>query len=94
MSEKLAKNYNQKIFNIYWNTWNISPIFVSYINGRNGSRLRKEVDKIYLLPKELVQKQKEYLSLPRCPYEVLRTDKYDELIENDVFLQLVWDCYA
>ena len=48
----------------------------------------------YLLPKELVQKQKEYLSLPRCPYEVLRTDKYDELIENDVFLQLVWDCYA
>lgn len=48
----------------------------------------------YLLPKELVQKQKEYLSLPRCPYDVLRTDKYDELIENDVFLQLVWDCYA
>ena len=48
----------------------------------------------YLLPKELVQKQKEYLALPRCPYDVLRTDKYDELIENDVFLQLVWDCYA
>lgn len=48
----------------------------------------------YLLPKELVQKQKEYLALPRCPYDVLRTDKYDELIENDVFLQLVWGCYA
>ena len=27
----------------------------------------------------MVEKQKEYLSLPRCPYEVLRTEKYDEL---------------
>ena len=36
----------KKLFNIYWITWNISPIFVSYINGRNGSRLRKEVDKM------------------------------------------------
>ena len=48
----------------------------------------------YALPKELVQKQREYLSLPRCPYDVLRTDRYDELINDDLFLQLVWDCYA
>lgn len=48
----------------------------------------------YALPKELVEKQPEYLKLPRSPYEVLRTDKYDSLINDDLFLQLVWDCYA
>lgn len=48
----------------------------------------------YALPRELVQKQPEYLSLPRCPYDVLRTDRYDDLINDDLFLQLVWDCYA
>ena len=48
----------------------------------------------YSLPQELVEKQKEYLSLPRCPYDVLRTDRYDALIDDDLFLQLVWDCYA
>lgn len=48
----------------------------------------------YALPRVMVEKQKEYFSLPRCPYEVLRTEKYDELINDDLFLQLVWDCYA
>ncbi len=48
----------------------------------------------YALPRVMVEKQKEYLSLPRCPYDVLRTEKYDELINDDLFLQLVWDCYA
>ena len=36
----------------------------------------------YALPREMVDKQKEYLSLPRCPYDVLRTEKYDELIRG------------
>ena len=43
----------------------------------------------YVLPKELVEKQPEYLKLPRSPYEVLRSDKYDSLIDDDLFLQLV-----
>ncbi len=29
----------------------------------------------YALPKEMIEKQKEYLSLPRCPYDVLRTEE-------------------
>ena len=48
----------------------------------------------YALPEELVSKAKAYLDFPRCPYEVLRTDKYDELINDDIFLELVWDCTA
>ena len=48
----------------------------------------------YSLPKELVCKWKPYLDLPRCPYEVIRTDKYDSLVNNDAFLEMIWDCYA
>ena len=28
------------------------------------------------------------------PYEVLRTDKYDHIVCDDMFKLLVWDCYA
>ena len=45
----------------------------------------------YALPKELVIKRKDYLEIPRNPYEVLYTDKYDYLINDDVFLQLIWE---
>ncbi len=48
----------------------------------------------YLLPREILDKRKEYYAVPRCPYEVIRTDKYDELIGDDLFLELVWDSYA
>lgn len=48
----------------------------------------------YSLPQEFVSKRPVYLNLPRCPYEVLRTDKYDSMINNDTFLELVWDCVA
>ena len=48
----------------------------------------------YALPKELVSKRNQYLEIPRSPYDVLRTDKYDNLINDDAFLELVWDCYA
>lgn len=48
----------------------------------------------YCLPQEFVSKRPAYLDFPRCPYEVLRTDKYDSLINNDIFLELVWDCVA
>ena len=48
----------------------------------------------YALPEELVSKAKAYLDFPRCPYEILRTDKYDKLINDDIFLELVLDCTA
>lgn len=48
----------------------------------------------YSLPKELAGKWKPVLDLPRCPYEVLRTDKYDSIVCNDMFKLLVWDCYS
>ena len=48
----------------------------------------------YALPKEIVKKQREYLSITRSPYNVLRTEDYSELINDRLFLQLVWDSYA
>jgi len=48
----------------------------------------------YSLPKELAEKWKPAYELPRCPYEVLRTDKYDHIVCDDMFKLLVWDCYA
>lgn len=48
----------------------------------------------YSLPKELAEKWKPAFNLPRCPYEVLRTDKYDSIICDDMFKLLVWDCYS
>lgn len=48
----------------------------------------------YCLPKELAGKWKPALDLPRCPYEVLRTDKYDSIVYDDMFKLLVWDCYS
>ena len=48
----------------------------------------------YQLPREILDKRKEYYEIPRCPYDVLRTDRYDVLIDDDKFLELVWDSYA
>ena len=48
----------------------------------------------YSLPKELAEKWKPAFNLPRCPYEVLRTDKYDNIVCDDMFKLLVWDCYS
>lgn len=48
----------------------------------------------YSLPRELAEKWKPAHNLPRCPYEVLRTDKYDHIVCDDMFKLLVWDCYA
>ena len=48
----------------------------------------------YSLPRELTEKWKPAYELPRCPYEVLRTDKYDHTVCDDMFKLLVWDCYA
>ena len=43
---------------------------------------------------QLAKKWKPAYELPRCPYEVLRTDKYDRVVCDDMFKLLVWDCYA
>jgi len=48
----------------------------------------------YALPPELVNKQKKYESLPRNINVLLSSPEYIKLIEDDVFLQLVWDSYA
>ena len=48
----------------------------------------------YSLPRELAEKWKPAYELPRCPYAVLRTDKYDHIVCDDMFKLLVWDCYA
>ena len=48
----------------------------------------------YSLPEELVSKRPAYMNLPRCPFDVIRSDDYAELLNTDVFLELVWDCYA
>lgn len=34
------------------------------------------------------------MKLPRCPFDVIRSDDYSELLNTDVFLELVWDCYT
>ena len=41
-----------------------------------------------------MQKRKDYLGIPRNPYEVLYTENYNHLINDDVFLQLIWESYA
>lgn len=48
----------------------------------------------YSLPRELAEKWKPAYELPRCPYEVLWTDKYNHIVCDDMFKLLVWDCYA
>ena len=39
----------------------------------------------YSLPRELAEKWKPAYDLPRSPYEVLRTDKYDHIVCDDIF---------
>lgn len=48
----------------------------------------------YALPRELVEKRPAYLELPRNVRQVLNNEKYRALLQNDAFLELVWDCYA
>lgn len=48
----------------------------------------------YALPRELVEKRPAYLTLPRNINALLASDEAKSLIENDLFLELVWDCYA
>ena len=46
------------------------------------------------LPRELVKKSQAFLNLPRNIRQVLENDEYHAMIQNDSFLELVWDCYV
>lgn len=48
----------------------------------------------YALPRKLVAKRAKYLELPRNIHQVLQFEEYREMIQDDSFLELVWDCYA
>ena len=48
----------------------------------------------YALPRELVEKYPPALSLPRNIYGLLDDPDSMEIIKNDMFLLLVWDCFA
>ncbi|MDO4483971.1 MAG: hypothetical protein Q4C54_05940 [Clostridia bacterium] len=48
----------------------------------------------YALPSELAGKRPEYAALPRNINELLSSSECVKLIEDDAFLELVWDCYA
>ena len=48
----------------------------------------------YALPRELVEKRPAYMKLPRNIVKLMESEKYMKLIEEDAFLELVWDCYA
>lgn len=48
----------------------------------------------YALPQELVQKRPVYLDLPRNITKLIASEKHMNLMKEDAFLELVWDCYA
>lgn len=48
----------------------------------------------YALPRELVEKRPEYLEIPRNIRQVLDSEKYRTMLQNESFLELVWDCFA
>ena len=79
-----------------------NPVYdKSFITKEPGNKLRisKSAYKawlpmFYCIPREIVQQRPIYLQLPRCPYEILRTDKYDKIVNDDAFLETIWDAYA
>lgn len=48
----------------------------------------------YALPHELVEKRPAFLSMPRKVRGVVHSEKWMQLVNSDMFLELVWDCYA
>lgn len=48
----------------------------------------------YALPRELVEKRASYLKLPRNMRPIMNSEEYWNMINNDAFLELIWDCYA
>lgn len=48
----------------------------------------------YAMPYELVEKRAAYLRVPRNIYQLMDSPEYMAMIESDVFLELIFDCYA
>jgi len=48
----------------------------------------------YALPPELVNKRPEYAELPRNINILLSSEAARNMVESDLFVELVWDCYA
>ncbi len=48
----------------------------------------------YLLPQKLLMRQPSYLDTPRSLYKLQFSPKHIDLINEDAFLQLVWDSYS
>ena len=49
---------------------------------------------LYALPKELVGKRPAYLGLPRNIHQLLHSKEYCKMLQPEMFLELVWNCYA
>ena len=49
---------------------------------------------LYALPKELVGKRPAYLGLPRNIHQPLHSKEYCKMLQPEMFLELVWNCYA
>ena len=48
----------------------------------------------YLMPRVLVEKWPEALKIPRKPFEALRAQACLDIIKQDMFAELVWDCWS
>ena len=48
----------------------------------------------YLMPRVLVEKWPEALKIPRKPFEALRSQACLDIIKQDMFAELVWDCWS
>ena len=48
----------------------------------------------YLLPQVFVEKWPPALEIPRRPFEALRSQKCLDIIKQDKFAELVWDCWS
>ena len=48
----------------------------------------------YAMPYELVEKRAAYLRVPRNIYQLMDSPEHMAMIESNVFLELVFDCYA
>ena len=48
----------------------------------------------YLMPRVLVEKWPPALEIPRRPFETLRSQKCLDIIKQDKFAELVWDCWS
>lgn len=69
------------------------PVGGSFFKIPSSSNLRWLI-MFYALPRELVEKRPAFLSMPRKVREVVHSEKWMQLVNSDMFLELVWDCYA